>query len=57
MSKKKIKYFYVVDEDGDQRTLPTLNYKEAIKDLIEIRKHSSGFHIYSIEEYEVEEDE
>lgn len=55
--KKKIKYFYIVDEDGDQRTIPTKNYKEVKKDLIEIRKYSSGFHIYNIEEYEVEEDE
>ena len=52
--KKKIKYFYVVDEDGDQRTLPTTNYKEAKKDLKEIKNNSSGFHKYTIDEYEIE---
>ena len=55
--KKKISYFYVVDEEGDQRTFPTTNYKEAVKDLEEIQKYSSGFHIYTIDEYEIEVEE
>lgn len=54
--KKKISYFYVVDEDGDQRSLPTKSYKEAKKDLKEIIKNSSGYHRYDINEVEVEEE-
>lgn len=47
--KKTIRYFYVVDEDGDQRTLLTTSYREAQKDLKELQEKSSGFHKYDIE--------
>lgn len=53
--KKKISYFFVVDEDGDQMSIPTPSYKEAKKDLKEIIKNSSGFHRYAIDEIEMEE--
>lgn len=52
--KKKVSYFYVVDEDGDQRSLLTPSYEEAREDLKEIIEYSSVCHRYAIDEIEVE---
>lgn len=56
LEKNKISYFYVVDEDGDQMSVPTTSYKEAKNDLKDLIKKSSGLHRYTIDEFQVEEE-